>query len=135
MKGTAKEETSEADGDASFLEEKEPKAKNKKSNKKEKEEADYYTNEAIENEEISEEERDDYYQEKYDEIVNDPINYLESLFGKKELPNYLIKYNALDFDAMAEAAAEIGYIKPEDISRLIAFRNNPSDESWIGGNK
>ena len=40
-----------------------------------------------------------------------------------------------DFDAMAEAAAEAGYIKNEDIARLIAFRNNPSDESWIGGNK
>ena len=40
-----------------------------------------------------------------------------------------------DFDAMTEAAAEAGYIQPEDISRLIAFRNNPSDESWIGGNK
>lgn len=38
-----------------------------------------------------------------------------------------------DFDAMAEAAAEAGYIKSEDIARLIAFRNNPSDESWIGG--
>ena len=37
-----------------------------------------------------------------------------------------------NFDAMAEAAAEVGYIKTEDISRLIAFRNNPSDESWIG---
>ena len=40
-----------------------------------------------------------------------------------------------DFDAMAEAAAEAGYIQAEDIARLIAFRNNPSDESWIGGNK
>jgi len=40
-----------------------------------------------------------------------------------------------NFDAMAEAAAEAGYIKNEDIARLIAFRNNPSDESWIGGNK
>jgi len=40
-----------------------------------------------------------------------------------------------NFDAMAEAAAEEGYIQPEDIARLIAFRNNPSDESWIGGNK
>ena len=40
-----------------------------------------------------------------------------------------------NFDAMAEAAAEAGYIKPEDIARLIAFRNNPSDESWIGGAK
>lgn len=38
-----------------------------------------------------------------------------------------------DFDTIAKVAAERGYIKPEDISRLIAFRNNPSDESWIGG--
>lgn len=37
-----------------------------------------------------------------------------------------------DFDTIAEVAAEIGYIKPEDIKKLIAFRNNPSDESWIG---
>ena len=38
-----------------------------------------------------------------------------------------------DFDCIAEAAAENGYIAKEDISRLIAFRNNPSDESWING--
>ena len=37
-----------------------------------------------------------------------------------------------DFDCIAEVAAEEGYIKQEDIKRLIAFRNNPSDESWIG---
>ena len=36
-----------------------------------------------------------------------------------------------NFDVIAEVAAEEGYIKPEDIQRLIAFRNNPSDESWI----
>lgn len=36
-----------------------------------------------------------------------------------------------DFDAIAEVAAEDGYIKSDDIARLIAFRNNPSDESWI----
>ncbi len=36
-----------------------------------------------------------------------------------------------DFDSVAEVAAETGYIKKEDIARLIAFRNNPSDESWI----
>ncbi|MEE1043599.1 MAG: orotate phosphoribosyltransferase [Clostridia bacterium] len=40
-----------------------------------------------------------------------------------------------DFDAVAQVAAEEGYIKESDIERLIAFRNNPSDESWIGGNK
>ncbi|MBE6038826.1 MAG: orotate phosphoribosyltransferase [Anaerofustis stercorihominis] len=38
-----------------------------------------------------------------------------------------------NFDVLAEVAAEEGYIKAEDIERLIAFRNNPSDESWIGG--
>lgn len=38
-----------------------------------------------------------------------------------------------NFDIIAEVAAELGYIKNEDIARLIAFRNNPSDESWIGG--
>ena len=36
-----------------------------------------------------------------------------------------------NFDTIAECAAEEGYINPEDIVRLIAFRNNPSDESWI----
>ena len=36
-----------------------------------------------------------------------------------------------NFDVMVEVAAEEGYIKNEDIQRLIAFRNNPSDESWI----
>ena len=36
-----------------------------------------------------------------------------------------------NFDVIAEVAAEEGYIKKEDIARLIAFRNNPSDESWI----
>ena len=40
-----------------------------------------------------------------------------------------------NFDVIAEVAAEEGYITKEDISRLMAFRNNPDDESWIGGNK
>ena len=35
-----------------------------------------------------------------------------------------------NFDVIAEEAAKEGYIRPEDISRLIRFRNNPSDESW-----
>ena len=42
-------------------------------------------------------------------------------------------------DAVGGAIRHIGnvhrYIRPEDVSRLIAFRNNPSDESWIGGAK
>ena len=36
-----------------------------------------------------------------------------------------------NFDVVAETAAQEGYIRPEDVERLIAFRNNPSDESWI----
>ena len=40
-----------------------------------------------------------------------------------------------NFDAIAQVAAEEKYIREEDIARLIAFRNNPSDESWMGGNK
>ncbi|MBQ8955139.1 MAG: orotate phosphoribosyltransferase [Clostridia bacterium] len=38
-----------------------------------------------------------------------------------------------NFDVIVSVAAEEGYIAPEDVDRLIAFRNNPSDESWIGG--
>ena len=37
-----------------------------------------------------------------------------------------------NFDVISKVAAEEGYIKPEDVEKLIAFRNNPSDESWIG---
>ena len=38
-----------------------------------------------------------------------------------------------NFDIIAQVAAEEQYIQKEDIARLIAFRDNPSDESWIGG--
>ncbi|MBQ1286266.1 MAG: orotate phosphoribosyltransferase [Lachnospiraceae bacterium] len=41
-------------------------------------------------------------------------------------------YSLTNFDEIVKAAAEEGYIKQEDIERLIAFSNNPSDESWIG---
>jgi orotate phosphoribosyltransferase len=44
-------------------------------------------------------------------------------------------YSLTNFDVIAEVAAEEGYIATADIQRLIAFRNNPSDESWIGGAK
>ena len=36
-----------------------------------------------------------------------------------------------DFDTIVEVAAKEKYIKAEDKERLISFRNNPSDESWI----
>lgn len=36
-----------------------------------------------------------------------------------------------NLDVLVEVAAKEGYIKPEDKERLIQFRNNPSDESWM----
>ena len=44
-------------------------------------------------------------------------------------------HSLTNFDVIAQTAADEGYIRPEDVRRLIAFRNNPSDESWIGGAK
>ena len=36
-----------------------------------------------------------------------------------------------NFDCIAKTAAENGYIKEDDVKRLLAFRDDPSDESWI----
>ena len=38
-----------------------------------------------------------------------------------------------NFDVIAKVAAEEGYIAPEDVVRLLQFRNNPDDESWMEG--
>ena len=43
----------------------------------------------------------------------------------------VINYSLSNLDTLVEVAAEEGYIKPEDKERLIKFRNNPSDESWM----
>lgn len=40
-------------------------------------------------------------------------------------------YSLSNLDTLVEVAAAEGYIKPEDKTRLITFRNNPSDESWM----
>ena len=50
---------------------------------------------------------------------------LERLAGAK-----VRNVSLTDFDTIAEEAAREGYIRPEDISRLIRFRNDPADESW-----
>ena len=42
-------------------------------------------------------------------------------------------HSLTNFDVIADVAAKQNYIHPEDVARLIQFRNNPSDESWIGG--
>ncbi len=52
--------------------------------------------------------------------------------GLERLAEAKVKNVSLtNFDMIAEIAAQENYIKPEDVKRLIAFRNNPSDESWI----
>ena len=42
-------------------------------------------------------------------------------------------HSLTNFDVIARVAADEGYIQSADVQRLIAFRNDPSDESWIGG--
>ena len=52
--------------------------------------------------------------------------------GKQRLAEAnVINHSLTDFDCIAEVAAKTGYISEADVKRLIAFRNNPSDESWI----
>ncbi|MBQ2890242.1 MAG: orotate phosphoribosyltransferase [Clostridia bacterium] len=52
--------------------------------------------------------------------------------GIKRLSEANVENTSLtDFDTTVDVAAKIGYIKEEDKERLIKFRNNPSDESWI----
>ncbi|HIU25276.1 MAG TPA: orotate phosphoribosyltransferase [Candidatus Copromorpha excrementigallinarum] len=52
--------------------------------------------------------------------------------GKERMEEAGIKNISLtDFDTVAEEAAASGYIDKEDIARLISFRDNPEDESWI----
>ncbi len=56
--------------------------------------------------------------------------------GLEKLADAKVENTSLtDFDTIAKIAADDGYIAPEDVQRLISFRNDPSDESWIGGGK
>ena len=43
----------------------------------------------------------------------------------------VINYSLTDLDTIVKVAVEDNYIKPEDEARLLKFRANPSDESWI----
>ena len=43
-------------------------------------------------------------------------------------------HSLTNFDVIAQVAAQQHYIREEDVARLIRFRNNPSDESWITSN-
>lgn len=56
--------------------------------------------------------------------------------GKDRLAAAGVKNVSLtNFDCIAKVAAEENYIEQVDVARLLAFRDNPSDESWIGGAK
>ncbi|MBR1456225.1 MAG: orotate phosphoribosyltransferase [Oscillospiraceae bacterium] len=53
--------------------------------------------------------------------------------GLQRLAEAQVENHSLtNFDVIAQVAAEEGYIRPADIARLLAFRDDPSDESWIG---
>lgn len=52
--------------------------------------------------------------------------------GLERLAQAQVENHSLtDLDTLVEVAAQEGYIAPGDVSRLIAFRDNPSDENWI----
>ena len=54
--------------------------------------------------------------------------------GLRRLEEAQVENHSLtNFDVITQVAAREGYISTGDIDRLIAFRNNPSDESWITG--
>ena len=53
--------------------------------------------------------------------------------GLERLAEAQVENHSLcSFDVIARVAAEENYIRPADVQRLLAFRDNPSDESWIG---
>lgn len=45
----------------------------------------------------------------------------------------VLNYSLTNLDVLAKAAAEDGIISQSDIKRILTFRDNPSDESWING--
>ena len=56
--------------------------------------------------------------------------------GLRRLAEAQVENHSLtNFDVITQVAAREGYIRQEDVERLIAFRNDPSDESWITGGK
>lgn len=54
--------------------------------------------------------------------------------GLERLANANVENHSLcDLDTLVKVAVNEGYIKPEDEKRLLKFRDNPSDESWLKG--
>ena len=44
-----------------------------------------------------------------------------------------VNHSLSNLDVLVEVAVEKGFIAPEWKGRILAFRDNPSDESWING--
>ncbi len=44
----------------------------------------------------------------------------------------VVNYSLTDFDTVVKTAVKENYVSADDEERLLKFRNNPSDESWIG---
>lgn len=56
--------------------------------------------------------------------------------GLDKMADHKVKNVSLcDLDVLVEVAADTGYIKEIDKDRIIRFRNNPSDEGWMKGEK
>lgn len=56
--------------------------------------------------------------------------------GKQRLAEANVRAVSLtDFDAIVAVAEAEGYIPAHSVPGLMAFRANPSDESWMGGKK
>ncbi|MSS57969.1 orotate phosphoribosyltransferase [Erysipelotrichaceae bacterium Oil+RF-744-GAM-WT-6] len=47
--------------------------------------------------------------------------------------HHLVNYSASDYDTLLEIAVEENRIRRDQVSALLAFRDNPCDESWITG--
>ena len=61
-------------------------------------------------------------------------------YGMKKATDKLAQYDVknvslCDLDTLVEVAADCGYIKSEAKEAILKFRENPSDESWMGGVK
>ena len=61
-----------------------------------------------------------------------PLSFANALLLDRLKEANVKNVSLTDFDCISQVAADEGYIAPEDVKRLIKFRNDPSDESWIG---
>ena len=56
--------------------------------------------------------------------------------GRERLAAASVKNRSLtNFDAVAAVAAEQNYIRPDEVARLLRFRDDPSDSAWMAERK